>query len=146
MFCSLVLDNQAKEVAKNFKRTVYLNYDNINYRNIINEMSWLDDIDLLILNELHKKDGWKNYLKGVFDTKPDNLKIFVKGSARLNIFEQVGDSLAGRYYKHRLMPFTLHELIENKKYYNLDHYINRSGLPERYLEDNDTYAKRWRDQ
>ena len=109
-------------------------------------MSWLDDIDLLILNELHKKDGWKNYLKGVFDTKPDNLKIFVKGSARLNIFEQVGDSLAGRYYKHRLMPFTLHELIENKKYYNLDHYINRSGLPERYLEDNDTYAKRWRDQ
>jgi len=32
---------------------------------------------ILILDELHKMPMWKNYLKGVFDTKPEHMKILV---------------------------------------------------------------------
>jgi predicted AAA+ superfamily ATPase len=48
--------------------------------------------------------GWKNYLKGVYDTRPPHMMILVTGSARLEAFRQHGDSLAGRFFRHRLLP------------------------------------------
>src|SRR5665647_2076469 len=71
----------AKDIARNFKNSVYLNYDQVLDREIINAQSWLPTTELLILDELHKKEDWKNYLKGVYDTKPDSMHILVTGSA-----------------------------------------------------------------
>ena len=45
--------------------------------------------------------GWKNYLKGVYDTRPAGMRILVTDSARLEAFRQEGDSLAGRFFRHR---------------------------------------------
>ncbi|MCX7352616.1 MAG: AAA family ATPase, partial [Proteobacteria bacterium] len=75
----------AKDIAKSFKNSLYLNYDQIKDRKIIHDQSWLDNTDLLIFDELHKMDDWKNYIKGVFDTKPESMRILVTGSARLDI-------------------------------------------------------------
>src|SRR5262245_56033293 len=87
----------AKQIAKEFKVSVYLNYDNVEDRDIMEQQSWLENTDLLILDELHKMPERKNYLKGVYDTKSPRLHILVTGSARLELFDQIGDSLAGRY-------------------------------------------------
>src|SRR3990167_7856368 len=100
----------SKDIARNFAKSVYLNYDQPQDRKIMLEQSWLDSTNLLILDELHKMPTWKNYLKGVFDTKPDSMRILVTGSARLDIFDKLGDSLAGRYFHQRLLPFSLAEL------------------------------------
>ncbi|MFH1644104.1 MAG: ATP-binding protein, partial [bacterium] len=134
----------SKNVAKEFKNSVYLNYDQILDREIIEKQTWLPDTDLLILDELHKMDGWKNYLKGVFDTKPEHMKILVTGSARLDIYNQLGDSLAGRYFRHRLLPFSLSEFMQLSEPLNMQRLIERSGFPEPYLAENDTEANRWR--
>ena len=72
----------AQEIAKGFQKSVYLNYDYFEDRDIIKNAGWLLDTELLILDELHKMEGWKNYLKGVYDTTPRNQKIIVTGSDR----------------------------------------------------------------
>ncbi|MCK4265221.1 ATP-binding protein [Candidatus Babeliales bacterium] len=134
----------AKEIAREFSRGVYLNYDQVLDREVINAQSWLPTTDLLILDELHKMEGWKNYLKGVYDTKPESMRILVTGSARLDIYNQLGDSLAGRYFRHSLYPLSLAELKQLGEPINMEMLITRSGFPEPYLSKDDINADRWR--
>ncbi|WP_198157333.1 AAA family ATPase [Candidatus Nucleicultrix amoebiphila] len=132
----------AKDIAKNFPNSVYLNYDQQIDKKIILEQSWLDSTDLLILDELHKMRDWKNYLKGVYDTKPESMRILVTGSARLHAYDQLGDSLAGRYFRHRLLPISLAELEQISEPLDINKLLERSGFPEPYLADNTTEANR----
>ncbi len=94
----------AKDIATEFSSSLYLNYDQVFDCEIMQAQSWLRTTDLLILDELHKMPDWKNYLKGVYDTKPATMRILVAGSVRLDVYDQLGDSLAGRYFRHRLLP------------------------------------------
>jgi len=100
----------AKKVMEEYKNPIYLNYDNSDHREIIKRQSWLSDVDLIVFDEIHKMPKWKNYLKGVYDTKLDDVHMLVTGSARMDAFKKVGDSLAGRFFVHHLFPFTVSEL------------------------------------
>lgn len=134
----------AKKVADSFKHPVYLNYDQTEDKDIIENQAWLPKTDLVIFDELHKMPGWKNYLKGVFDTKPKHLHILVTGSARLDIFDKIGDSLAGRYFLHRLLPLSPAELTQLEKPIHFEKLLDRGGFPEPYLAENEVEAERWR--
>ncbi|MDO8886503.1 ATP-binding protein [Candidatus Oleimmundimicrobium sp.] len=136
----------ALEIGKRFDNTTYLNYDSFEDSQIIKDESWLQSTELLILDELHKMPGWKSYLKGVFDTKPKNLKILVTGSARLDTFRQTGDSLAGRFFIHRLLPFSISELQEDPISNDIERFIQRGGFPEPFLSEDKIDVKRWRNQ
>lgn len=134
----------AKDIAKEFLNSVYLNYDQALDKKMMLEQSWLDSTDLLILDELHKMENWKNYLKGIYDTKPESMRILVTGSARLDVYDQLGDSLAGRYFRHRLLPLSLAELNQVSEPFDINKLLERGGFPEPYLADNITDANRWR--
>jgi predicted AAA+ superfamily ATPase len=136
----------AKSIAKEYTSSIYLSYDRLSDRKIILEESWLPSTQLIILDEIHKMPQWKNYLKGIYDTKSPHQKILVTGSARLEIFNQVGDSLAGRYFLHRLMPLSPAECDKVGVKYNLDHFIERGGFPEPFLTKELVDANRWRMQ
>lgn len=136
----------AKSITKDFQNPVYLNYDQIKDKKIIADQAWLDTTDLLILDELHKMENWKSYLKGVYDTKPDFLQILVTGSARLDVYDTLGDSLAGRYFRHRLLPLSLSELKQAGEKIDLNKLMSRSGFPEPYFSESDLEAERWRMQ
>ncbi|MBA3031383.1 MAG: ATP-binding protein [Desulfobacteraceae bacterium] len=136
----------AKEIAGLFPKSVYLNYDSNEDRKIINSESWLADTNLLILDELHKMPGWKNYIKGVYDTRPEHMMILVTGSARLEAFRQSGDSLAGRYFRHRLLPFSPSEVAPDDFGSELERFMTRGGFPEPFLAESDMEADRWRMQ
>jgi len=136
----------AKQIGRDYKRTVYLNYDRLEDREVIKGEKWLDDTELLILDELHKMKGWKNYLKGVFDTKPESLRILVTGSARLETFRQSGDSLAGRFFVHHLMPLSLAELKKIGQPADINQLLERGGFPEPFLAASGVEANRWRSQ
>jgi len=136
----------ALEVGKRFENTTYLNYDSFEDSQIIKDESWLQSTELLILDELHKMPGWKSYLKGVFDTKSKNLKILVTGSARLDTFRQTGDSLAGRFFIHRLLPFSISELQEDPISNDIERFIQKGGFPEPFLSEDEIDVKRWRNQ
>lgn len=124
---------------------VYLNYDNLEDRAIIGKAAWLPGTNFLVLDELHKMPGWKNYLKGIFDTKPSPLKILVTGSARLDTFQSSGDSLAGRYFRHRLNPLSVAEIADASEA-TIEALMIRGGFPEPFLAETAVDADRWRMQ
>lgn len=133
----------ALTLLKSSANGVYLNFDNLDDRAIITRAAWLPSTELLVLDELHKMEEWKNYLKGIFDTRPAHLKILVTGSARLDTFRTGGDSLAGRFFRHRLNPLSVAEIAEASED-TLDALMRRGGFPEPFLAENDQEADRWR--
>ena len=134
----------SKDIAKSFSNAVYLNYDKPIDKKIIHDQAWLDTTDLLILDELHKMQDWKNYLKGVYDTKPQSMRLLVTGSAQLDVYDKLGDSLAGRYFRHRLFPLSLAELRLASEPVDLEKLLQRGGFPEPYFASDMTEANRWR--
>ena len=136
----------ARSIAEGFRAPLYLNHDNAQDRAIIANQVWRSTTDLLVLDELHKMRGWKSYLKGLFDTRPKGLRILVTGSARLETFRQSGDSLAGRYFLHRLLPVSPAEATAAGVNVDLAHFLERGGFPEPFLAEDPADAGRWRRQ
>ncbi len=136
----------AWQIMKDYQRPVYLNWDNLQDREVILQQGWSVDTDLLVLDEIHKMELWKNFLKGIWDTRPQHLRILVTGSARLETFRQSGDSLAGRYFHHRLLPLSPAETRLLGEECSLDHFLERGGFPEPYLAESEDEAGRWRRQ
>ncbi|MBN2342861.1 MAG: ATP-binding protein [Deltaproteobacteria bacterium] len=134
----------SRNIMSKFEKPRYLNYDNLLERKVVLGQGWSVHTDLLVLDEIHKMPDWKNYLKGVWDSRTERLKILVTGSARLEVFRQSGDSLAGRYFHHRLLPVTLAEAATVNEQFSLSHLINRGGFPEPLLASSDDDAGRWR--
>ena len=136
----------AQDIAGSFSKSLYLNYDNYKDREIIKNQSWLDDIELLVLDEIHKMEDWKNFVKGVFDTRPSTMKMLITGSARLEAFQASGDSLAGRFFKHRLLPFSPAELSRINETVDIEKLLKHGGFPEPFLADDAIESDRWRMQ
>lgn len=139
----------ARELMAHFERAQYLNWDVARDRRILVDQAWRQDAGLLILDEIHKMDLWKNWLKGVVDGRPASQSLLVTGSARMDTFRHTGDSLAGRFYSCRLHPFSVKEWCEAtgvEPTVALAHLIERGGFPEPCLSESVVEANRWRSQ
>jgi len=106
-------------VAKDFLDVVYLNWDiNEDKRRLVDDPVFFSKVPrssissrpLVILDEIHKYRNWKNYLKGIYDQFAREYQFLVTGSGRLEFSRKAGDSLAGRFFKFHIFPFTLAEL------------------------------------
>lgn len=126
----------------------YLSYDRSEHRQIIGEAAWDRSKQLIIFDELHKMPQWKRWLKGIYDTEKQGPALMVTGSARLDTFRKVGDSLAGRYFQYRLHPLTLNELkaieVDFNPHLSFARLMSCSGFPEPYLDGTNTFYQRWR--
>lgn len=126
----------------------YLNFDNPEHRLGLMERSWDRSKKLIIFDELHKLKNWKSWLKGVYDTEGIPPGIIVTGSAKLDTYRKVGDSLAGRFFQFRLHPFDLKEIKKMQGIDNLSAALDRllevGGFPEPYLEGNSRFYNRWK--
>jgi predicted AAA+ superfamily ATPase len=139
----------SKDLMADYERPQYLNWDVSADRRLLLDQSWSLRTDLLVLDEIHKMPNWKAYLKGVFDGRSTGQAILVTGSARMETFRQSGESLAGRYFQARLHPFSVREWVDLndvKPDAALDRLIERGGLPEPFLADDNIEAERWRRQ
>ncbi len=136
----------AREIATHFTSPVYLNYDNRSDREIMMGEQWLPSTDLLILDEVHKMDNWQVYLKGIYDTRAPTMRILVTGSARMDLLTSSGESLAGRYFRQRLLPLGVAELYHDGVDNSLERLIQRGGFPEPFATEEETDAQRWRSQ
>lgn len=135
----------AKNIADHFKESEYLNYDSMGDKRIFHEQSWNRKSNLIVFDEIHKHDNWKNILKGVYDVEGLSQRRLVTGSARIDFLKKSGDSLAGRYFQHRLYPFSVAELRD--KYppkESLENLLILGGFPEPLLSGSVRTAKRWR--
>ncbi|MBU0698539.1 MAG: ATP-binding protein [Proteobacteria bacterium] len=135
----------AQMLSNNFD---YLNFDNPEHRLGIIERSWDRSRELIIFDELHKLKNWKSWLKGIYDTEKAPPWIIVTGSAKLDTYRKVGDSLAGRFFQFRLHPLDLKEIKEIIKPDNLEaalmQLLDTGGFPEPYLEGNLRFYNRWK--
>jgi predicted AAA+ superfamily ATPase len=123
----------------------YFNYDLAEDRLPLSEKSWRRDCGLLVLDELHKMNGWKGWLKGVYDTRGVKPPIIVTGSARLDTARKVGDSMAGRFHLHRLHPFDVKEVAgEMEPSEALDRLMHFGGFPEPFIKGEEVFYNRWR--
>ncbi|HHD92237.1 MAG TPA: ATP-binding protein, partial [Candidatus Portnoybacteria bacterium] len=161
-----------KEIAKNYKNSLYFNWDIIaDKKKIIENPTFFEEINrvdnsdpLVIFDEIHKYKNWKNYLKGIYDEFFRDYFFLVSGSGRLDIYQKGGDSLAGRYLMFHLFPFTLSELAKNKRKFTefiknpltgfdlndekltekIWHNLSElSGFPEPFLKNKKTFWRKW---
>ena len=126
---------------------IYLNYDNFDSQREIRERSWPRNKDLIIFDELHKMKNWKQWIKGIYDVEGiqgSNPKLLVTGSARLDTFRKVGDSLAGRYYLFHLLPLSVNEVSPANSKEIVDQFLRLGQFPEPFLSGSETESRLWR--
>lgn len=126
---------------------LYLNYDNFDSQREIAERSWPRNKDLIIFDELHKMTNWKQWLKGIYDVEgvvSPSPKILVTGSARLDTFRKMGDSLAGRYFLLHLLPLSVNEVSPNNSKEVVDHFLKLGQFPEPFLSGSEEDSRIWR--
>lgn len=126
----------------------YLNYDNGDHRDRLKNKEWDRKKELIIFDELHKHPKWKSWLKGIYDVEKIPPFLLVTGSAKLNTYKKVGDSLAGRFFSYQLFPLDLKELKLNQQDFNLEKSFQKlleiGGFPEPFLEGDLDYYRRWK--
>ena len=160
----------ARSIAANQAVSAYLNYDvPADKARMVSQPSFFQTLDrepgvrpLIILDEIHKYKGWKNYLKGVYDGFSEEFRFLVTGSGRLDLYQQRGDALAGRFRMFHMFPFTIgemyakgvrsaapgQELLEPSAAVSageetLAHLLRCSGFPEPFLTGSETGYRRW---
>ena len=125
----------------------YLNYDERKHHKALLDRSWDRKKKYIIFDELHKKKNWKLWLKGIYDTEGTSPGIIVTGSARLDTYKRMGDSLAGRFFQFRLHPFDIkevHQLQVCSPQEALNKLLNFSGFPEPFLKSRQTFYGKWK--
>ena len=126
----------------------YFNFDNLEDRLSLQEKSWDRSKDLVVFDELHKLKNWKSWLKGVYDTEGIPPSLLVTGSAKLDTYRKVGDSLAGRFFQFRMHPLDLKEIKTFLKPENmeaeLDKLLENGGFPEPFLNGTNRFYNRWK--
>ena len=135
----------AKQLYPDFD---YFNYDAMEDRLALREKSWDRSKSLVIFDELHKMKEWKRWIKGVYDKEGVKPQLLMTGSAKLDVYRKVGDSLAGRYFQYRLHPLDLKEVVQYDSVYDQAEIFKRlwycGGFPEPFFKGSENYYKRWR--
>lgn len=110
---------------------------------------------LIIFDEIHKYNNWKNFLKGFFDKYEEDAHILITGSSRLDVYRRSGDSLMGRYFILRMHPFTVGEVVKphfgqkiisspkSVSSAHLENMLKFSGFPEPYTKSSRQFYSRW---
>ncbi len=126
----------------------YFDYDNVDDRTSLLERSWDRSKSFIIFDELHKLKNWKSWIKGIYDKEGIPPSLVVTGSARLDTYKKVGDSLAGGFFQFRLHPLDLKEIhmllkpddLED----GLDKLLSLGGFPEPFLNGTSRFYNRWK--
>jgi predicted AAA+ superfamily ATPase len=136
----------AQSLIENYSdgHLAYLNWDLAEHRKKIRNRDWPSEQNLIVLDEIHKSKGWRNLIKGFYDTLKHSHKFLITGSARLDHYRKGGDSLLGRYFYYRLCPYTLGELGYSRK--NLDILLQYGGFPEMLSSKDLRDLRRWHTQ
>lgn len=152
----------SKAIQKHFESTAYYNWDITKDRKSLIGNQLDSTKELWVFDEIHKYKRWRNWLKGVYDEFQESHRILVTGSAKLDVYRRGGDSLQGRYFFHRMHPFTLSEIVgklpsdspgelhfrpeSSADQKILGDLLQLGGFPEPFLSGSQRESERWRNQ
>jgi len=95
---------------------------------------------LIIIDEVQAKPALFSLLRSVIDTKRENGRFLLLGSATPDLVKGVSESLAGRVSYLDLNPLKWEEV---KQKYSLEHHWFRGGFPLALLAKNDADYMDW---
>ena len=146
----------------------YINWDNLDDRELVlaGPRRLADGLNLarlseappvVLFDELHKFPRWQSFLKGLFDTCADQVRVAVTGSGRLDVYRRGGDSLMGRYLPYRMHPFSVAEAVSQGipaesdivrppapiEDADFNALWQHGGFPEPYLKRDARFTRRW---
>lgn len=115
---------------------------------------------IVFLDEIQLHTRPANFLKWLYDEHREKIKLFVSGSANLEIKAKLQDSLTGRKKSFLIEPFNFPEFLDAKKFQLsgnpitdekqrlllLDEYMLYGGLPKVVLEDDATIKQQLLDE
>ena len=152
---STLMKQIQRDIESTGAKTFYYNLENPN------DLALLENYDLFLktvstegrkntvfLDEIQLHSRPSNFLKFLYDEHRQQIKLFVSGSANLEIKAKLQDSLVGRKRTFQLRPFDFNEFIKAKKFdlsknpmtdagilkNLLDEYLLYGGLPKVALE------------
>jgi predicted AAA+ superfamily ATPase len=150
----------AKQILATEEQGLYLSWDHREDRKRIRQALWPGGQPLVVLDELHKWNQWKRWIKGEYDRHNERIRFLVTGSARLDVYRRGGDSLQGRYHHFRLHPLSYAELEESRgelpspgselafadagRQELVDSLMLFGGFPEPYFAQSERLLRRWR--
>lgn len=145
---------------------IYLNWDNYDHQTLIldgpesvahrfklHEISMHKKI--IIFDEIHKYNHWKNFLKGFYDSYHQHTNIIVTGSAKLDVYKMGGDSMMGRYFIYRIHPLSIAECVRTTVSDTViappikisrqifTRLLTFGGFPEPFVQGNKRFYNRW---
>ena len=126
----------------------------------------------IVFDEIHKRNRWRDILKGTYDIFREDFRFLITGSARLDLFRRSGDSLVGRYNLFHMMPLNIAEIVgmrpelcflrEKKIGELIKHFENNISqslvpeiedahenllsygpFPEPFLRQNERFSRKW---
>ncbi|HXX94729.1 MAG TPA: AAA family ATPase, partial [Planctomycetota bacterium] len=149
--------------------TTYFDYDNADHRKAliagpqavarqIGLETLVEKPPILVIDELHKYRRWKEFLKGFYDTYGERVRIIVTGSSRLEVYRRGGDSLMGRYFRFRMHPLTVAELLHPSppgdeivrppkaiSEGDFQALLVHGGFPEPFVKRDLRFSRRWQE-
>lgn len=117
----------------------YLNWDLTSDRELIRKGLFPANQSLIVLDEVHKFNRWRQLLKGHYDKFFPERNFLVTGSARLDYYRRGGDSLQGRYHYWRLHPYSVGELGSDA----IKDLFQFGGFPEPFEKGEKVFWQRW---
>ena len=123
------------------KNTEYRSWDINKDKKVILGQAWNKQVNLVVLDEIHKLKNWKNFIKGIIDETNNSPPLLLTGSAKLGLMTKDGDALTGRTYHYRLHPLDIWEIknyfpeIESKNL--LEHLLKHGNFPEAFFNPKD---------
>lgn len=104
------------QLAKSGKKTLYLNCDSDEERNIINTISkvllekLMENIQALLVDEAQMLDNPGLILKILYDNFPDRI-IIATGSSSFELRNKMSEAMTGRYIDFTLFPLSFSEIL-----------------------------------
>ncbi|MDR0789147.1 MAG: AAA family ATPase [Bifidobacteriaceae bacterium] len=104
--------------------------------------SYLDGVDLLVIDEAQMFNNIGHILKIIVDAFP-NLKVLATGSSSFELANQIGEPLIGRKWQYTLYPISISELYQSKNTKgeikdNLENQLIYGMYPQILLTSNNT--------
>jgi predicted AAA+ superfamily ATPase len=160
---------------------LYFNWDDIKTRKIYVDNSRFFESPAralgvkdpwIVFDEIHKRNRWRDILKGAYDAFSEEFRFLVTGSARLDLFRRSGDSLVGRYNLFHMMPLNIGEITHlprtdsflaekspQKLFKSFEEIVGKSirsdieeayrhlwmygPFPEPFLKQNERFSRKW---
>lgn len=108
----------AKQIAKNYKKSLYLNCDDpvvvssLTEKSAIELRSYIGDSNLVIIDEAQRVENIGISIKLIHDTYPE-IKLLVTRSSSLDLSNKITEPLTGRSIETILYPLSVEEVSAN---------------------------------